>query len=185
MTVLRRFRHAFERLLEAIVILLMAALAVLVVVGVTYRKLGLSLIWYDEVASVMLAWLTYYGAALAALRGAHIGFPGLIAVLKPAWRMPLVIVSEACVFGFFILLAWLGWEVLVILEGDRLVSVNVPLQLTQSVIPIGAVLFIIAEALRLPELWRRVMHEHFVEPELEAVQAAAVDPAAPAGKVTP
>ena len=44
-------------------------------------------------------------------------------------------------FGFFILLAWVGWQVFEILEGDRLVSLpGVPLQLAQSVIWVGAVL---------------------------------------------
>ena len=52
-----------------------------------------------------------------------------------------------CVFGFFALLAWTGWVVLDVLEGDTLVSLPwVPVQLTQSVIPIGAVLFILAQA---------------------------------------
>jgi hypothetical protein len=32
----------------------------------------------------------------------------------------------------------------------------VPIQFTQSVIPIGAVLFIICEALSLPEYWQRL-----------------------------
>ena len=31
-----------------------------------YRKAGASLTWYDEIASILLAWVTYYGAALAA-----------------------------------------------------------------------------------------------------------------------
>jgi hypothetical protein len=33
---------------------------------------------------------------------------------------------------------------------------DVPIWLTQSVIPIGAVLFIICEALSLPDYWRRL-----------------------------
>ena len=33
---------------------------------------------------------------------------------------------------------------------------SVPIQFTQSVIPIGAVLFIVCEALSLPEYWRRL-----------------------------
>ena len=52
-----------------IAVCLLASLAVIVLMGVTYRKLGISMVWYDEVASIALAWLTYYGAALAALNG--------------------------------------------------------------------------------------------------------------------
>ena len=84
MPTLSRLRSGFERLLEYIVILLMISLAVEVILGVTYRKLGMSLSWYDEVASITLAWVTYYGAALAALKRAHIGFPGLVESLREA-----------------------------------------------------------------------------------------------------
>jgi len=54
--------------LQVVTIALLIALAVVVVLAVAFRFAGASLVWYDEVASVMLAWITYYGAALAALR---------------------------------------------------------------------------------------------------------------------
>ena len=150
-----RIHKGFQRLLESIVIVLMVTLTGIVLVAVVYRKMGASLSWYDEVASVLLAWLTYYGAALAALHRGHIGFSGLIKAMKPGVRIPFIIISEACILGFFGLLAWVGVDVLIILEGDNLVSLpQVPTRLTQSVIPIGAVLFIIAEILGLPELLR-------------------------------
>lgn len=150
-----RIRVAFERFLEALVILLMAALALEVTVGVVFRTLGRALVWYDEIASVLLAWLTYYGAALAALKRAHIGFPGLLRSLEPRWRLPLTLLAEACVFGFFGLLAWVGYQVLEVLATDYLVSLPaVSVKYTQSVIPVSALLFMIAEALVLPELIR-------------------------------
>lgn len=150
------FRKGFERLMEIIVIILMVILTVIVLVAVVYRKAGASLSWYDEVASVLLAWLTYYGAALAAIHREHIGFAGLIKALKPAVRIPFIIISEVCILGFFALLAWVGFQVLVILKGDALISLpEVPTRLTQSVIPIGAILFIIAEALGIPELLKK------------------------------
>ncbi len=153
---LAQFRKGFERLMEAIVILLMVTLTVIVLVAVIYRKAGASLSWYDEIASVLLAWLTYYGAALAAIHREHIGFAGLIKALKPAVRIPLIVISEVCILGFFALLAWVGFQVLVILKGDSLISLpEVPTRLTQSVIPIGAILFIIAEALGIPELLKK------------------------------
>lgn len=149
------FRAAFERLLEWVVIALMAATAIVVLLGIAFRTGGAALAWYDEVASILLAWLTYYGAALAALKRAHIGFPGLVKALTPAWRKIAMLAAEAIVIGFFVLVAWVGLTVLDILEGDRMVSLDwMPLQVTQSVIPVGAVLFIIAQLLSLPDVWR-------------------------------
>lgn len=155
---LANVRRLFERLLEAAAIALMITMTVVVVVAVVYRKAGMSLSWYDEVASVLLAWLTYYGAALAALKRAHIGFDGVILAVPRAWQVVLIAASEAVVLGFFALLAWTGWVVLQVLEGDTLVSLPaVSVQITQSVMPIGAALFILCELLSLPEHWQRIM----------------------------
>lgn len=164
MTVLAHLEYWFERLLEVIVMLLTSGLAVVVLLAVIYRKAGSSFVWYDEVASIMLAWLTYYGAALAALKRAHIGFPGAVEAMPPKLRVAAVIVGEVVVIGFFALLAWVGWEVLLVLEGSYLISLpTVSNQFTQSVIPIGAVLFVIAQLLSLPrtleEARRGVRHD--------------------------
>ena len=150
---LTRLRAGFEHLLEGIVILLMVALAIEVILGVGFRQMGKALVWYDEIASVTLAWLTYYGAALTALKGGHIGVPELVRMLPPRWRVPFVLLAETIVIVFFVVLAWSGWYVIEVLATDTLVSLPaVSVQYTQSVIPIGAVLFIIAELLRLPLL---------------------------------
>jgi TRAP-type C4-dicarboxylate transport system permease small subunit len=131
----------------------MTVLAVEVTVGVIFRSLGESLVWYDEVASILLAWLTFYGSALAAHKRAHIGFSGLVDSLAPALRLPAVLFAEICTLLFFILLAYVGWSVMDVLATDYLVSIpEVSVKYTQSVIPIGAVLFIIAELLALPQL---------------------------------
>jgi TRAP-type C4-dicarboxylate transport system permease small subunit len=150
----QRFQRVFQLALEFIVLSLTTSLALVVVLGVVFRKLGAALVWYDEVASILLAWLTFYGAALAALHRAHIGFPKLVDGLDPALRRPLVLLGEAFVLAFFMVTAWAGWRVFGILGGDTLVSLPwVPQRLAQSVVPIGAVLFIIAELLTFPNVW--------------------------------
>lgn len=150
-----RLRDGYEKLLEAIVIFLMVILFVEVTIGVVFRVIGESLSWYDEIASVLLAWLTYYGAALAAIKRAHIGCPAPIAALSPRFRLPLTIIGELCVFSFLLVLAWMGYAVLEVLATDYLVSLpEISVAWTQSVIPIGAVLFMIAEAFALPDIIR-------------------------------
>jgi TRAP-type C4-dicarboxylate transport system permease small subunit len=145
------------RTLEWILITLMVSLTTLVVVAVIYRKAGASLSWYDEVASIVLSWITYYGAALAALRRKHIGFDSVLLAIPMPVRMWFVAFGEVVVIGFFILMAWAGFRVLDVLQGENLDSLTwVPVQLTQSVIPIGAILFIIAELLSLPAYWRQI-----------------------------
>jgi TRAP-type C4-dicarboxylate transport system permease small subunit len=156
----------------------MAALAIVVVVGVGFRKAGASLVWYDEVASILLAWLTYYGAALAALHRAHIGVPTLVDRLKGPARAAVVLLGEVCVLAFFGVLAFAGVRVLTVLGGTSLVSLPwVPMAVAQSVIPIGAVLFIVAQLLSLPDVLAGA------EPVGTDLGGAPALPAAGAGEV--
>ena len=148
---LARVRAAYEKLLEVIVIVLMVTLAAEVTAGVLFRTFGASLVWYDEVASILLAWLTFYGSALAAAKRAHIGCPEVIAAMPAGARVFFRLVAEALVIAFFALLAWFGYSILDVLATDNLVSLPaISVKYTQSVIPIGAVLIIIAELLTLP-----------------------------------
>ena len=104
--------------------------------------------------------------------------------MPPRARLIATIFAELCVFVFFILLAVTGTEVLVILGDDRMVSLTwVPLRLTQSVIPVGAGLFIIAEALRLPAVLRDARTRGFVDVEVkQALELARQVPADSAKK---
>jgi TRAP-type C4-dicarboxylate transport system permease small subunit len=140
-----------ERLFEIITSALLVILALEVLLGIAFRAARRPLAWYDEVASVLLAWLTYYGSALAALKNAHIGFPGLVNSLGRGGRFAVLAFREIVVIGFFLILAWEGTRILGALAGDTLVTVDIPVTFTQSAIPIGAALFVLAELLKLPE----------------------------------
>lgn len=169
---LNSLRQGFETLLEVITAAIVAALTILIVCGTLFRYAGSPLVWYDEVASIGLVWMTYFGSALAALKGAHIGFPGVVNALPPNMRVAATVFSEACVFLFFGLMAYAGLEVLLILEGMTLVTLPaVSVQLTQSIIPLGAVLFMLAEAMRLPEVMRDARGSGFVDHEVREALA--------------
>jgi TRAP-type C4-dicarboxylate transport system permease small subunit len=154
-----RLHNAVERIFEVITVGLLVVLAVEVLAGIVFRELRRPLVWYDEVASVLLAWITYYGSALAALKRAHIGFPGFMRALPRGPRLAGLVVREIAVSGFFLVLAWEGARILGELGGETLVTVDIPVRVTQSVIPIGAVLFIIAELLTLPARIREAKGE--------------------------
>jgi TRAP-type C4-dicarboxylate transport system permease small subunit len=150
---IERFRAGYGRALEWVVIALVVTLAVEVTLGVVFRALGRSLAWYDEVASVLLAWLTFYGAALASLRRAHIGCPELVAAMPWRVRRMLNIAAELIVIAFFVLLGAVGAWILPVLHTDALVSLPwIPMSVVQSVIPISAALIIVAELTHLADL---------------------------------
>jgi len=148
---LERFRQGYARLLEWIVMALMAILFIEVSLGVIYRTFGVALVWYDEVASILLAWLTFYGSALASVKRAHIGCPELVDLAPPRVRAGLRIFAQFATIAFFLLMGWIGYTVLGPLESDRLVSLpDIPVAWVQSVVPISAVLIVLAELVTLP-----------------------------------
>ena len=152
-TAVDRFRAGYGRALEWVVIALVVTLAAEVTLGVVFRAAGHALAWYDEVASVLLAWLTFYGAALASVRRAHIGCPELVNAMPWPARRVINIAAEVIVIAFFVLLGAVGAWILPVLHTDALVSLPwIPMSVVQSVIPISAVLIIVAELTHLADL---------------------------------
>ena len=148
---LSRISRALSAVLEWVTIGLMIMLTAIVAAAVIARLMGQSFSWYDEIAAIMLAWITYYGSALAALHRRHIGFDTVLLRLPSKARVAALLVGEAIVLIFFFLMARAGLQVLEVLAGDTLISLTwVPVQVTQSVIPIGAILFMICQMLSLP-----------------------------------
>lgn len=148
---LSRINRLISKLLEWITISLMVLLTIIVTVAVIARLIGESFSWYDEIAAIMLAWITYYGSALAALHRRHIGFDTVLLAMPLKFRVAALLFGELIVLTFFFLMARAGLQVLEVLAGDTLISLTwIPIQFTQSVIPIGAILFMICQLLSLP-----------------------------------
>src|SRR3546814_20206111 len=119
---MHRFRHRYGKALEWVVGTLMIILAIEVTVGVIFRWFGNSLVWYDETASLLLAWLTFYGSALASVRRAHIGCPEAVESLGPRCRRYFNILAKLLVIAFFALLGWMGLDIIPLLPGAPLLS---------------------------------------------------------------
>ena len=155
---LEKFKQGYDIFLQYTMFVMMIALATTVVVGVGYRWSGNALVWYDEVASVQLAWLTYYGSAYAALKGAHIGVPSILKSFPIPMRKVFFIVSKIVIYGFFVLMTYYGLIVMKLIQGETLTTLEwVPQSLVQSVIPVGSFLFMLSETLRLKEDYQSVM----------------------------
>lgn len=161
----------FGKAIELIAAALLIGLALVVVVAVFFRYvLNDSLPWYDEVASVMLAWITYFGAALAALRRAHLGFSALVRSLPLGARKLVFGLSEIITYAVFITLAWAGWKVLAVMGGMNLEALPwVSFQFVQSIVPVGCGLIVLAQVFSTPLAWRRVTQGR--DPESDEIEA--------------
>jgi TRAP-type C4-dicarboxylate transport system permease small subunit len=171
-----QFRRIYDRFLEVIAVFLMTVVTVIVTLGFMFRWSGSSLVWYDEIASIALAWLTYFGAALAALRGSHLGFAGFVNSLPANWRVAATLCASIINILFFALLAVMGAKVVQAIAGLSLVSLPwVQQQWVTAVIPIASVLFVIAELLRLPETLKEARRGPLLDAELKEALGGYAD----------
>jgi TRAP-type C4-dicarboxylate transport system permease small subunit len=140
---------------------LLAGLAVLVCFGVFFRyALNSSLVWYDEFASYMLVWLTFYGAVVADYQRKHIGFDLLVGKLAPPARRVVDVVAELAVLGFQFVLLYYGW-ILTERMGDE-TAISLPwVQVTwiTSVLPITGGLLLLISLSRLVGLLTGRIHK--------------------------
>ena len=141
-------------LIEWWAMLLLAFMVVLVCLGVFFRyMLDASLAWYDEFASYLLVWLTFYGTVSAFYQRRHIGFETFVARLMPATRAKLEIVAELLVLGFQVVLLYYGLLLVRKMGGETAVSLEwVKMGWVYSVLPISGALMLVISLSRLHQL---------------------------------
>ncbi len=147
---------ALLRAIEGICIVLLVMLTVSVVYSTTMRYLGMSPSWYDEIASVLLAWLTYFGASYAVFLRQHMGFAGLVIALPRTLAVIVALFGELLVIAFFAIVGWYGYLVLPVAAYDALLSLPwLSLDIVQSIIPISSVLMIVGTLFTMPRALHR------------------------------
>jgi TRAP-type C4-dicarboxylate transport system permease small subunit len=143
--------------LEIIAGALLVALTALVSVAATLRYAGTGISFYDEVAPILLSWVTFFGAALVALKRGHLGFDNVIRGLPEGAKRVAFVLSEALTVTFFLALAWGGYRLLGIVSGEHLVTLPwVTSAAVQSVMPIASLAYVAAELLTIPDAWRKL-----------------------------
>ncbi|MBI4523355.1 MAG: TRAP transporter small permease [Deltaproteobacteria bacterium] len=147
----------FDRLINLIEwwsVLLLVLMVLVVILGVFFRYvLNAALVWYDEFASYLLVWLTFYGAVVASYRRRHIGFDLLINRLLPETRRFTEFMAEFLVLGFQIVLFYYGWLLTQKMGDETAVSlVWVKASWIYSVLPITGGLMLVISLRRLAKI---------------------------------
>lgn len=144
---MERILSRFVTVLEWWAMLLLALMVVLVCLGVFFRYvLNASLAWYDEFASYLLVWLTFYGAVGASYRNRHIQFATVVERFTADTRRKIGIVAELFILGFNVVLSYYGWLLMQKMGDETAVSlVWVKMGWIYSVLPItGAIMLFIS-----------------------------------------
>ena len=151
---MERFFRRLISLVEWWAVLLLVLMVAVVSLGIFFRYvLNASLVWYDEFASYLLVWLTFYGAVVALYRRRHIGFEVVVNRLRPKTRRTIDFIGECFVLGFQIVLFYYGWVLTRKMGDETTVSlVWVKMSWVYSVLPITGGLMLVISLIRLIEI---------------------------------
>jgi len=142
-----RFFQRLIALVEWWAALLLVLMVVVVCLGVFFRYvLNSSLVWYDEFASYLLVWLTFYGAVVASYRRRHIGFEVVVDKFEPKTRRIVDFISECFVLCFQFVLFYYGLLLMTKMgEGSAISLTWIKMGWVYSVLPItGGFMFLIS-----------------------------------------
>jgi len=144
-------------LVEWWAVCLLAGLVVVVCLGVFFRYvLNASLVWYDEFASYLLVWLTFFGTVVAAYHKRHISFELVVDRLPPLTRRVVDFVGEAAVLGFQFVLLYYGWILTQRMGDETAISLPwVKVAWVISVMPITGGLMLLISLTRLAGILSR------------------------------
>lgn len=163
------------RLTEWWAMTLLMVMVAVVTVGVFFRYVvAASLTWYDEFASYLLVWLSFYGAVAATARGRHIAFETLAERLGRRARAGAAVVAEAFSAIFYAILCWYGL-VLVRTMGEE-TSVSLPwvrMAWVYSALPISGALMLLTSLARVARLVRTGMAPPAARPAPETAATSA------------
>ena len=148
-----RFDHAFTWANRTIVGTILLVMAVLVFANVVLRYVaGISLTWVEELTRYMMIWLAWLAIGLAVRQGAHIAVDTLVQSLPPLWSRLLRVVILALVIGFFVAVAWYGFEYALFTWGQESAVLRLSLGAVYLAIPFGSVVMLVHILLAAPDM---------------------------------
>ena len=155
---LRQLKACSLRLLNGILVGAVALLVLDVLLGVASRYLwGAQVKWTEELATILLIWVSFLGAAAAFEARAHLGIDFLTERFPPS-RRKTELAAHLCTIGFVVIAFLLGGSILV---RQALVHRNIlpALQISDVVmylpLPVSGVFILIYEVANLTADWRR------------------------------
>ncbi len=100
MGALNSVRHAIVRVFESLVIVLVVLLTLTVLLGVFTRfVLGHQAEFTDELARLLLIWVSFIGGALAFERKAHLGVDFFVGKLDPAAAKSVAVIVQVLIIA--------------------------------------------------------------------------------------
>jgi len=167
---LRKFRDALNRLLEMLLILMIAILILDVLLGVVSRYVLKDQVgWTEELARVLLIWVGFLGAAVTFNRGGHLGvdfFTGLMDAESRRW-MTLFRHLVVIVFAGVVMVGGGTRLVLDTLELEQMMmAIGIAKGWVYLVVPLSGAFIVLFNVEMLMETWMHSAQHPAEDPEL-------------------
>ncbi len=146
---LERVERGLRSGLSFAVAVILSALAAICFIEVLRRPFGGSFVWYDEFVGYLLVWLTFLGAALARSQHAHIGVGNILEAVSPAARRGLELATHGLMVFVHVVLLVYGYQLMSRFLSERAITLDVPIGLVYSIIPLSAALMLVIEAIQI------------------------------------
>ncbi|MCO5105766.1 MAG: TRAP transporter small permease [Burkholderiaceae bacterium] len=140
---LLRLSRALNVAVEKLLMVIGAAICVILFAQVVFRYAGDSLGWSEEVSRHLLVAITFLGGTVAYKRASFIGLQGIGHSLGPAFQRSVVLVLQVLTLACFALIAWFGAAYTIKAAEHTSASLQIPMSIPYSVIPISALVFIV------------------------------------------
>ncbi|RYI16109.1 MAG: TRAP transporter small permease, partial [Acetobacteraceae bacterium] len=138
------------RVVELAAAALVATETMLLLTGILARYVfHNSLVWSDELASVLFLWLAMLGAVVAFRRGEHMRMTALVALAPAGLRHFLEALAVAAPIGFLLLLLHPAWDYMI--EESFIVTpaMEIPGSWRAAALPVGLGLMLLVALARL------------------------------------
>lgn len=137
--------------------LLFLLIVVLTIAQVVWRfALNNPLVWSDEVARLLLIWMTFVTAAVVTYDGTHLCVDTFFAAM-PAWLQTAVrALNIACALCFSALVAWFSLPLIALASSQSAGALDISLAWYRAPTAVGGVLIVATLALRWLYLVKRM-----------------------------
>ncbi|MCG8615778.1 MAG: TRAP transporter small permease [Desulfobacterales bacterium] len=141
---LNNISRGVNRWIQGLVCTMGMTMAVIVAVQVFCRYvLNHSLFWSEELARLILVWLTFLGATVAYYHRAHPGVDGLYRRLPPVWQKGAALLTHGAGLALFSVMIFSGVQFAWFVRLQITPALNLPKWVLMAVVPVAGVIFVV------------------------------------------
>lgn len=144
-----------DRVLDGLLVLVLGSMAGIVFVNVFFRfVLRFSLSWADEMAQVLMIWLTFLGAAVAMRDRMHYAFDYLVRRLPSGGQRAVVIGGHLLCIAMTLLLIYWSAKVTLLITAWVMPATGMPRSWVYAACPVGSLFILYYQIRNLMEDWQ-------------------------------